>query len=211
MEIIKALERFNRKERYWLIRNALGSAAVLDGNFRARLGSVVGMDIPEDAWWAMDYHIDWLVGALVLATGGTIDEAMTKHDSAVSGTQEDIDFIVAFGRVIVLVEAKGATSWSNSQTNSKLDRLTKIIDNPELRGDMELDIRYVLMSPREPQKLMRTNAEGWPRWMCRPGSDEPTWLALDMKSDDGFVRIAREGPGSESANEAPRPWRIATA
>ena len=66
----QALEQFNRKERYWLLREALGggSSQKLSSNFLGKLASALGIGTIDDsnAWWAMDYHIDWLVGALSL-------------------------------------------------------------------------------------------------------------------------------------------------
>ena len=54
MKLTDALAAFNRKERYWLIRNALGPGAeTLGADFRRRLGDAIGLTIPDDAWWAM--------------------------------------------------------------------------------------------------------------------------------------------------------------
>ena len=72
---------------------------------------------------AMDYHLDWLNGALEL------DFAYGRGDpigSRITGSQEDIDLLLAFDTPnhlkhdhIVLVEAKGVISFSNSQLESK--------------------------------------------------------------------------------------------
>jgi hypothetical protein len=62
MTLVKALEKFNRKERYWLIRSALGeSSEKLDSKFCDLIYGKHSIEVPEDAWWAMDYHLDWLV------------------------------------------------------------------------------------------------------------------------------------------------------
>ncbi len=64
-KLVESLEKFNRKERYWLLKNALKSdSMVLGEEFRKNLGKKIGISIPENAWWAMDYHLDWLIGAL---------------------------------------------------------------------------------------------------------------------------------------------------
>jgi hypothetical protein len=62
----ECLELFNRKERYWLIRNVLGEPASdfpLSQSFRERLSETIQISIPCGAWWEMDYHIDWLFAA----------------------------------------------------------------------------------------------------------------------------------------------------
>ena len=70
MKIVEALKKFNRKERYWVVRNALGPTSnQLGEGFRADLQRTIGIEIPEDAWWSIDYHIDWLVGALIDPAG----------------------------------------------------------------------------------------------------------------------------------------------
>ena len=67
--LVEALERFNRKERNLLVRDATGNkASLLQGSppFRRRIADALGLqdEIPDDAWWATDYHIAWLAGAL---------------------------------------------------------------------------------------------------------------------------------------------------
>lgn len=67
--LVDSLQRLNRKERYWLLRNALGRSGAdlsLSRAFLQRLGQKIERSIPPSAWWAMDYHIDWLFSALVL-------------------------------------------------------------------------------------------------------------------------------------------------
>jgi hypothetical protein len=74
--LVECLKLFNRKERYWLIRNALGQNSgdlPLSDSFRQKLGKEIGTEIPVEAWWALDYHIDWLFGALVLDCAPDID------------------------------------------------------------------------------------------------------------------------------------------
>lgn len=66
-----ALERFNRKERNLLVRAILGheeKPLQLTGSFRNRVAGALDnfAGIPEDAWWATDYHISWLAGALAI-------------------------------------------------------------------------------------------------------------------------------------------------
>jgi hypothetical protein len=69
------LERFNRKERNLLIRDILGCRGkplLLASDFCERLAKTVGIpkESVEGAWWATDFHFDWLAGALDLYEGG---------------------------------------------------------------------------------------------------------------------------------------------
>ena len=63
--IIKHLKSFNRKERFILLKRALGPEAFrLDCEFRKELGDEIGVPIPDCAFVAMDYHLDWLQVAM---------------------------------------------------------------------------------------------------------------------------------------------------
>lgn len=60
-ELVQALERFNRKERNWLVRDALGSRSrCLSLDFLARLTRSIRMfdahvEVPAEAWWVTDF------------------------------------------------------------------------------------------------------------------------------------------------------------
>ena len=46
-----------------MLRDALGfhpETPRLDDGFRKRLGDCIGVDVPECAFLAMDYHLDWI-------------------------------------------------------------------------------------------------------------------------------------------------------
>lgn len=119
-ELVDMLRKFNRKERYWLLRNALGSKSeVLDEDFRSRLAKSVDFEIPKSAWWAMDYHFDWMVGALHMLSNGNLNEPEAKENELVTGSQEDIDLLIAFDKTLLFVEAKADTSWNTEQWDSK--------------------------------------------------------------------------------------------
>ena len=51
--LIEHLRSFNRKERFILLREALGSDTLGDA-FRRRLGDCIGVPVPADAFVAMD-------------------------------------------------------------------------------------------------------------------------------------------------------------
>ena len=59
---VDQLKAFNSKERHWLVAAVTGSPP-LSTDFRAALGHVIGESVPPGAWWAMDFHLDWLEAA----------------------------------------------------------------------------------------------------------------------------------------------------
>ena len=133
--LVKALDRLNRKERFWLLSDAVGRevpdnvkrAIVLNPKFIEKLQNTLRTgDNPtltiEDAWWAFDYHLDWLFVVLAFAPEYQLDyhphnyiKGTQNGDEYIKGTQEDCDLIIAFNSTIILVEAKVAGSWSNPQ------------------------------------------------------------------------------------------------
>lgn len=221
MELTEALALFNRKERYWLLRNALGSGAEsLDAGFRQRLSGEIGVPIPEDAWWALDYHLDWVVGALHLVDHGREDGTVRKNaDSLVMGNQEDLDLIVAFDETLILIEAKGATSWGNEQIGSKIKRIEALLaSQAQLRAQNHSrgfvpQLFLVLTSPNKPKRLQ--HSEVWPRWMLK-AEDQPYWISMDMALDgrpvvDGraeFRRVERCIDEAGTVGKAGSHWNI---
>ena len=178
-DLIDLLESFNRKERFFLVKKALGTFALID-KFRQDLGGVINCPIPQDAFAAMDYHLDWLTAALYAHKYGKVDRTFENPEPRIiKGTQEDVDLLVAFRKGeqyhIVLVEAKGDTAWSNDQMDSKAARMERIF-GPE--GDCYPNVvpRFCLMSPRLPQQL---KTETWPEWMTRNKNESKyPWLKL---------------------------------
>lgn len=196
MNLVEALRQFNRKERYWLIRNALGpSSGQLGEDFRYSIGALSGIRVPEDAWWAMDYHLDWLVGALALRRDGQMNgDARLNSAALVQGNQEDIDLVVAFDNTLILIEAKGDTSWSNTQLNSKLSRLEIILSEAGTApsSPLPLSVYFVLMSPDESKGLKREEGRPWPVWMLKDG--KPMWIRMRMAEagqEPAFLRVVR--------------------
>jgi len=129
----------------------------------------------------MDYHIDWFLAALVYfnlgadrATGAPHENPTMhvankgKRSRLVRGSQEDFDMIVAFGNVVILIEAKFEGAWSNSQIESKRQRLWELEQAwPKLSGketgpNGQASIFLVLTSPKKSKGL---EAEGWPRFL----------------------------------------------
>ena len=109
-----ALDSFNRKERNLLVRAMLadGRLPLLGKSFCDQVTEKLGFGIPEDAWWATDYHISWLAGALALFVKGYEETRICPNPEnehkrrLVEGNQEDVDLIIATGCNLIFIEAK---------------------------------------------------------------------------------------------------------
>ena len=107
-DLIEILEQFNRKERFFLIGQALGNEDFpLSKSFREDLGDAIGIDIPRGAFAAMDYHLDWIAASLRAYQACREGEPMkvsllgktfpnSGSDPVVTGTQQDTDLLIAF-------------------------------------------------------------------------------------------------------------------
>ncbi len=176
---IDYLRSFNRKERFLLVGRALGNRDFqLGKSFRQQLGDRFALDVPSNAFVAMDYHLDWIYASAYLSQEGV--NASGVHPNAaglVSGNQEDVDLIVAFdaGETthLIMLEAKAETGWTKKQTDSKVKRLTAIFGK-ESNTFPQLQPRFGLMSPRQPSRL---KADYWPSWMRSPEGG-PLWMKL---------------------------------
>lgn len=176
--LVENLRLLNRKERFFLIGQALGNPAFeLCQEFRTVLGKTFNVTIPRDAFVAMDYHLNWLYAALVL-TYQTGELALHPNERDIlEGNQEDIDLLIAWDKPeaqVVMIEAKGATHYSNGQIQHKLGRLTKIFGDD---GGHWVNVHphFGLMSPRPP-RLLKTG--GIPSWALHDGSF--AWVQMDM-------------------------------
>ena len=189
MRLIEWLESLNRKERFFLIGNALGNTNFnLSDEYRAKLNSVLGIHPPQNSFVAMDYHLDWIHAGLFLSSSA--NQSNKVHENKVpivTANQEDIDLLVAFEELgvthLLMIEAKAATGWTNKQTLSKAVRLREMFGED---GEKYLNVkpRFCLTSPRPPQQL---DSGLWPSWMA-PGG-QPIWLELEVPP--GRRRITR--------------------
>ncbi len=192
-KVIEYLERFNRKERFFLLREALGDQTFrLDEGFINKLSCKIGFPVPPEAYVAMDYHLDWLQMALYLASESSPPGLIPNpNQDLVTGKQEDIDLLVAFeadeDTHLILIEAKGYTGWTNKQLCLKAKRLDRIFK------DIPKSIRYhfVMMSPYRSQQI---KTKKWPDWM-KP-DDKPLWLQLSLPKDQLKVTRCREDKAS---------------
>lgn len=193
------LDAFNRKERFYLLNQALGGFG-LAPQFRNQLTPLVGVAVPSNAFVWMDYHLDWVHAALELRSDTPSEVPTIFYESPnfreldptssavyINHDQEDIDLLVAFERNntrhLIFIEAKGETSWSNSQMSSKVLRLTKIF-----KGIPD-DIRptLVLASPVPPSQLeVPEGADPWVK------DSSGTWRYLKLDPPKGRRKIERK-------------------
>ena len=202
-QLIDLLRDLNSKERFFLVGYALGNPTFKPGHeFRNALGTKLGLPIPEDAFCAMDYHIDWIHAALVASRHGV--DAHYRNDGLIMAQQEDVDLLVAFERNgivhLILIEAKAATAWTNGQAESKIERLKKIFGND---ADRWSGVRphFVLMSPTRPARL-HTN---WPYWAV-DGNLQPLWIPLPIP--DSLLKVSRWDDQTSKPRKEGEFWKI---
>ena len=201
MTLMEQLESFNRKERFFLIGDALGNRAFqLSSDFRARLRAAFGIMPPSSAFVAMDYHLDWIHASLFLSLPENDEDAIHPNTTTIAtGTQEDVDLLVAFeeGDIthLLLIEAKAETGWTNKQTLSKAKRLERIFGTNGTKYP-QVKPHFGLMSPRPPMQL---KSRCWPAWMTQNG--QPIWF--ELKVPPGRRRVTRcDSGGRPSAQGA---------
>ena len=110
-----------------------------------------------------------------------------------TGVEELVSQIADLGPALVLMEAKGVGSWSNSQMNDKAKRLGEIFGQD---GNEYTDVapHMCLVSPRPPEGLRVTS---WPKWMTRD-DDSIYWFELDLPEES--LKVSRcEQDGSISS------------
>lgn len=225
--LLEWLDAFNRKERYYLISQALGGFG-LTPQFAAALGERAGVQIPSNAQAWMDYHLDWVYAAMKVAGQPTsLDHtpfelspnfAQPEKDAGpvyVNHDTEDIDLLVAFRKEdinhLIFVEAKGETAWSNSQMESKAFRLKKVF----AAAPDNVRAVLVLASPTEP-RFLRVPEER-PDWVSLSPT---TWRHLQLDVPRGRRKIVTPSkqhplPESEAGQHPEHPkeawWRVAPA
>lgn len=195
-DLTECLERFNRKERYWLIRNALGDPGapmLLAPSFLKTLREKTKLEIPDDAWWAIDYHIDWLFGALQCFLRR--DEKGAYHADLLTGSQEDFDFVVAYDRTLILIEAKATGPWRTVQCESKFERLDRL--EKTLLKECGLTVKTLVLSPTPPPEKFAGMSE------CL-GRAFSNWIELSMDGQREHFTVLKRVPGAVKPTE----WQI---
>jgi len=183
--LIKYLKDFNSKERFFLVGEILGNPNFkISSEFRGKLSDLLEIQIPSDAFSAMDFHIDWLNASLNLAKDNDITKVY-PNNNVIKGQQEDVDWLIAFNVKneyhIVLIEAKGVTGWANKQMTSKAKRFVNIFGEQGKRWPSVVP-HFVMMSSLQTQGL---NLEEWPQWMAPNGKVK--WLELPIPKSLKYV------------------------
>lgn len=187
-DLIYYLRKFNRKERFFLVGAALGNIDFsLGKEFKKALEKRLGVKINGNVFTAMDYHLDWIDVSLKLWKGNIrIGKNFHNLNRQINKNQEDIDLLIAFkssGKYhIVLIEAKGVTTWTNKQMDSKVRRFREFFGENG-KKQKNLIIHFLLMSPREPQRIN----EDWPSWMTT--NQKPNWMILEIP--ESFMKVTR--------------------
>ncbi len=193
---------------------------VMRGSFRISAQTFIkklerelpNIKIPKDAWWAFDYHLDWLFAVLAFAPEYQLNFDPRPNpvadfgDKYIRGTQEDCDFIIAFDSTIILIEAKVGGSWSNEQLWSKVQRLKRVpnSENPK--------IYFVLASPKRQKGKIKT--DGWPDWVFgNREKREPFRIDLNLReSAKDWVRVTRcDNDKDGTSNADGEFWRLCEA
>jgi hypothetical protein len=185
--LLGIVKSFNRKERYFLVRQALGNPEFkICDEFRQTLSSKLSLNIPANAYTAMDYHLDWIYASLELFMNEET-EPRSNEDKIIHASAEDIDFLVAFEdkRIyyFIFLEAKGVTLFNNEQLQRKVKRLSGFFGN-DGKNYPDIVPYFAIVSPKEPQKI---KYEDWPRWAYPDG--KVTWLKLEI--DPGSKKVVR--------------------
>lgn len=183
VEFREYLGRFNRKERFYVVQEATRGGFELDDTFRQRLEQKLGITIPaQTVFMAMDYHLDWIYASLFLCghDGEVQGKVFERDRDLIKASQEDVVLLVAAPDAsnpaltnLIMIEAKGDTSWTNAQAESKASRLQSIFKP----GTFEHILRphYLIWSPN-PSKNLRFDC--FPQWALQDG--EVPHLKLTM-------------------------------
>jgi hypothetical protein len=196
-QLIEHLRRFNRKERNWLIPDALGSGSEsLCQTFKDRVAAEVQKHDPsfawrEPLWWGTDYHLNWIVALTCLDEAKMLEPGDVQPNDLglITGSQQDIDFLIASNDRLILIEAKGEGDWYGGDFERKIARLKHLSDHRfGNEGTFaQIRIHFLLCSPGETPDL---DASDWPAWM-RDGQT-PRFVSLTVPPISGtYVKVER--------------------
>ena len=204
-DFLDLLKRFNRKERHFLVLNATdvsvtdGKGLRLSEDFRKAIEEAIKIEVSEDAYAAIDFHLDWLAASVAVYRNHLSESEFLRktfpNDSdnkVVTGSIEDIDLLVAFktqeGKYhVVLIEAKAYGGWDNDQLVSKAKRLKRIFGD-NCNGDIKA--HFLLTSPKSPdwtRTRLGDRTKKWPNWMHKDG--QSGWIELHVSPEP--LKVAR--------------------
>ncbi len=204
--IIENLEKLNRKERFFLLGMALGNPKFrLETKFRTDLDWEFKLTVPEDAFVAMDYHLNWIYAACVLTFEQPAQNRIYKNvDKVVDGTQEDVDLLVSYEDPsgmchLIMLEAKGVTAFSNRQFKHKVERLKQIFRDDGKRWP-QVRPYFGLISPKRSTDL---NYDICPSWFKVDG--KVPWFKMNIPKG----RLVLFGCDNRGKPDQERPfWTI---
>lgn len=210
-ELIKNLKSFNRKERFYLVGQMLGNPEFrMDDKQLDKISELIGIKIPREYFSAMDYHLDWIYASLFLTQEHdekpfprNFTDNNKKVNLKISGTQEDVDFLLAFidhenTTHIVMIEAKGDSYFSNDQLDSKNKRFKAIFGNENTWQNVRP--HFIICSPKKPQKI---NIEEPAYFMFK--DFKLPWLELDMGNGKNKVTRCDE---HEKPSKDGEHWKV---
>lgn len=188
--LVENLKALNAKERDHLMRYAyLGATDPYDRHvprwLSTQMEAALRSHLKDAGFFAadaqcvfagMDYHLDWLYVALLLACAdepkpvdcqtGLLDEAPPLGDSTLGyliGIHEDIDLLVVFAdqktTVVLCIEAKGDAAFNMKQLARKLIRLDRIMGTSGAGCQADLKAQLILMGPPQAKPRFTTRAQ----------------------------------------------------
>ncbi|MFI5330067.1 MAG: hypothetical protein ACHQ2F_03390 [Desulfobaccales bacterium] len=153
--LLDALRRFNAKERFYLVGYFLGNRDFKPTKEALEvLENLLGIPSGSDVFCAMDYHIDWLYGALQWYISDRKEGDMEKNEQnekLIKGNQQDIDLLLAIDEHskryhIVMIEAKVAMPFSKSQIEEKFSRIKDIFNRNRYPKIIKgIDVHFMLI------------------------------------------------------------------
>ena len=215
-KLIENLKSFNRKERFYLVGQMLGNPEFrMDDKQLDNISELIGIKIPREYFAAMDYHLDWIYASLFL-THNDADKAFKRNsienegvniDYQISGTQEDVDFLLAFvdhenTTHIVMIEAKGDSYFSNAQLNSKNKRFNAIFGDENTWPNVRP--HFLLCSPKEPQNVSIED----PVYFMLAKDQNPIWFPLLMGTGKNKVTRCMDGDKNKKPSSEGDHWKV---
>jgi len=164
--LLENLDACNQTERDAIVKTVLGSPTI-SLRIRTLLNKGLNAQVPVDAYWAIDFNIDWINLALNLtyrpSASGIYENLQGLHHA----NNEDIDLFVAYADHavfhLIMLEGKGQTRWRPDQLRHKVQRLRSIFGED---GDTWPSVipHFGIISPLCPTTLSDIP---WARWMGR--------------------------------------------
>lgn len=201
-EFIENLKEFNRKERYYVVAGATEGEFKLSEAFMKTLNEKLPINCKitdrKGAFVAMDYHLDWIYASLFLTANKGMEkqcyempEKIVEKGGLITASQEDVDLIVAYPDLedpqkshLIMIEAKGDTSWNNGQATSKAKRLKTIFEYDGVKK-ANVSPHYIIWSPKEPSDKLDTSA--FPQWAKKDGK----LCHIELKMPSNLKKVVR--------------------